>query len=90
MKALRFAGAFRKDLKRISRRGYHLGALEAVIDRLRAGEPLPVSNRAHPLQGDWKGYWDCHIGSDWVLIYKVTKEEVLLARTGTHADLFAN
>ncbi|MGD0023228.1 MAG: type II toxin-antitoxin system YafQ family toxin [Xanthobacteraceae bacterium] len=44
--------------------------------------------RPHPLKGDWKGYWECHISPDWLLIYKVTDEEVLLARTGTHADLF--
>lgn len=89
MKALRFAGAFRKDLKRVTRRGYDLGALEAMIDTLRAEKSLPAANRVHQLRGDWTGYWDCHIRPDWLLIYKVTEEEVLLARTGTHADIFA-
>ena len=42
-----------------------------------------------PLKGEWKGYWECHIASNWLLIYKLTDDEVLLARTGTHADLFA-
>jgi mRNA interferase YafQ len=44
--------------------------------------------RAHPLKGEWRGYWECHVAPDWLLIYKMTDEEVLLARTGTHADLF--
>jgi mRNA interferase YafQ len=51
-------------------------------------EALPAANRAHPLKGEWKGYWDCHIEPDWLLIYKLTDDEVRLARTGTHADLF--
>jgi mRNA interferase YafQ len=53
-----------------------------------AAKALPPSNRAHPLKGEWKGYWDCHVAPDWVLIYKLTEDELRLARTGTHADLF--
>ena len=49
---------------------------------------LPASKRAHPLKGAWNGYWECHVEPDWLLIYKVTDDEVRLARTGTHADLF--
>jgi mRNA interferase YafQ len=59
-----------------------------VVAKLQRGETLPAFNRAHPLKGDWKGYWDCHIEPDWVLIYKLTEDELRLARTGTHADLF--
>jgi mRNA interferase YafQ len=88
MKALRYSGAFRKDFKRISRRGYRLGKLEAVINALRSGNPLPVSARAHELKGEWRNYSECYVEPDWLLIYRVTGEEVLLARTGTHADLF--
>jgi len=50
---------------------------------------LAASNREHPLQVEWKGYWDCHIEPDWVLLYKLTEDELRLARTGTHSDLFA-
>ena len=88
MRSLRPSTAFKKDLKRIARRGYDLALLESMLSKLQAGTPLPPSNRAHPLKGDWKGYWDCHIRPDWVLIYKVTDSEVALARTGTHSDLF--
>jgi mRNA interferase YafQ len=88
MKPLRFAGAFRRDLKRIKRRGYRLDALDAIVTAIRRGQRLASSARAHPLQGEWRGYWECHVAPDWLVIYKVTDEEVLLARTGTHADLF--
>jgi mRNA interferase YafQ len=88
MKALRFAGAFRKDLKRIAKRGYDRARLDFIVDTLRQGNALPPALRTHPLKGEWKGYWECHVAPDWLLIYKVSGEEVLLARTGTHSDLF--
>jgi mRNA interferase YafQ len=88
MKSLRQSGAFKKDLKRLLRRGYDLSRLDAILQALQKNESLPATARPHPLKGDWKGYWDCHVASDWILIYKVTDDEVRLARTGTHADLF--
>jgi mRNA interferase YafQ len=88
MKSLRYAGAFRKDFKRVSRRGHRLEKLEAIIDALRTGDPLPATARPHKLKGEWKSHSECHVEPDWLLIYKLTDEEVLLARTGTHADLF--
>jgi len=88
MKAVRYEGSFSKDIKRIAKRNYKLQKLEAVIDLLRSDSPLPLTYHAHRLKGGWLGWWECHIASDWLLIYNVRKEEVLLARTGTHADLF--
>jgi mRNA interferase YafQ len=88
MKTLVESTAFRKDAKRVHKRSYDIRKLETIIGKLQAGELLPAPNRAHPLKGEWKGYWECHIGPDWLLIYKVTEDEVRLARTGTHADLF--
>jgi mRNA interferase YafQ len=88
MKYLRPSTAFKKDLKRIAKRGYDLTLLETVLAKLQAGETLPLSNRVHPLKGEWHGYWDCHIRPDWVLIYKASATEVSLARTGTHNDFF--
>jgi mRNA interferase YafQ len=90
MKALRIAMAFKKDLKRVERRGYERALLETVVDALRRGEELPTARRDHPLKGEWKDWRECHIEPDWLLIYKATDTEVLLARTGTHADLFGN
>jgi mRNA interferase YafQ len=80
--------AFRKDRKRVLRRGYDVAKLAAILRKLQRGEPLPPSSRPHPLKGGWKGYWECHVEPDWLLVYKVTDDEVRLARTGTHADLF--
>jgi len=88
MKYLRREGKFRKDLKRAGGRGYDLARLFAVLTLLAQGEILPSSAHPHLLHGEWKGYWECHIAPDWLLIYKVTDDEVILARTGTHADLF--
>jgi len=88
MRTLVESTAFRRDWKRAYKRGYDISKLVAIIRKLQLGEALPASNRAHPLKGEWKGYWDCHVEPDWLLIYKVTDDEVRLARTGTHADLF--
>jgi mRNA interferase YafQ len=88
MKTLRFGGAFTKDLKRITRRGYDRGRIDFIVNALRQGSLLPASARAHPLKGEWRGYWECHVAPDWLLIYKLSDSEVTLARTGTHSDLF--
>jgi mRNA interferase YafQ len=88
MRALRRSGAFDRDVKRLARRGYDLPRLTIAMAAIQQGEALPSSMRPHLLKGEWKGYWECHIQPDWLLIYKVTPDEVLLARTGTHADLF--
>ena len=89
MKTLRSpANAFKRDFKRITKRGYDPEKFEAVLDLLRRGQPLTEAHRDHPLKGEWKGWRECHIEPDWLLIYQTTETEILLARTGTHADLF--
>ena len=88
MKSIRWLGPFRKDHKRIVRRKYRMEKLEAIVQLLRDDEPLPISARSHKLTGEYDGFWECHLGPDWLLIYDSTDTEVLLARTGTHADLF--
>jgi len=79
---------FKKDVKRMRKRGKDLEKIKAVIDLFVAGEPLPPKNRDHKLGGNWIGRRDCHIEPDWILIYKLTEDELLLERTGTHSDLF--
>jgi len=59
-----------------------------VIDILVSGAALPESLRDHALTGDWKGWRDCHVEPDWLLIYKALSDELLLGRTGSHSDLF--
>jgi mRNA interferase YafQ len=88
MKAFRTTRAFRKDLRRLTRRGYDLALLTEVLEALRGSFQLPAARHDHPLKGEWKGWRECHVQADWLLIYKTTDTEVLVARTGTHADLF--
>ena len=59
-----------------------------VITMLMTGQSLPPQYHNHPLMGGYDGYWDCHIGNDCVLIYKIENEELLLVRIGTHSELF--
>ena len=79
---------FRDDLKRQKRRGKDLGDLIAAVELLAEQGELPSAYRAHKLSGEWSGVWECHVEPDWLLIYSVTDDEVLLIRTGTHTDLF--
>jgi mRNA interferase YafQ len=62
--------------------------LVAIVDALRNRLPLDPRHRDHPLLGDWKGYRECHIQADWLLIDRLDDTAVYLARTGTHSDLF--
>ena len=81
---------FKKDLELIQRRGYDLRLLQTVIDTLANGESLDAKYKAHELKGNYAGYMECHIKADWLLIYKIEKNILVLTltRTGTHGDLF--
>ncbi len=81
---------FRRDLKLASKRGRDLKLLDDVVTRLAQQEPLPEKNRDHSLTGDYIGFRECHIQPDWLLIYRVDGEALILflSRTGTHSDLF--
>ena len=83
-------GTFRKDLKLAKKRGLLLSELYTVMDLLATGESLPEKYRNHLLHGDYNGYWECHINSDWLLLYEKDTEIriISLYRTGTHADIF--
>jgi mRNA interferase YafQ len=79
---------FRADLRRQKRRGKDIGELVAAVELLAEQGVLPVAYQSHRLSGQWRGVWECHIEPDWLLIYSVSDEEILLIRTGTHDDLF--
>ena len=81
---------FKKDFKQAMKRGLKIKLLEDVIAKLAMGEALPESNRDHALTGDWKGFRECHILPDWLLIYRIENDVLVLTltRTGTHSDLF--
>jgi mRNA interferase YafQ len=88
MLQVRQSAAFRRDLKKAKKRGKDLTLLYAVVETLATGGTLDKKHVPHPLIGNWKPCWDCHIEPDWILIYVVTDVAVELVRTGTHADLF--
>lgn len=81
---------FKRDLKNLQRRGNDLRLLTAVIKTLATGEPLAEKHRDHALRGIWAKYRECHVTPDWLLIYKLDNDVLLLilTRTGTHSDLF--
>ena len=80
---------FKKDYKLAIKRGLNIKLLEEVITMLALGETLPEKCKDHPLSGDWIGHRECHILPDWLLIYRVEDDVLVLtlSRTGTHSDL---
>ncbi len=79
---------FKRDLKLCAKRHYDLDLITAVVDILRIPAPLPPKNKDHPLGGKWINHQECHIEPDWLLIYRVEGNDLMLYRTGTHSDLF--
>ncbi len=90
MLILKTTGQFRKDLKLAKKRGYKLDLLNDVLDILQAGKALPEKFRDHSLVGQYAGVRECHIQPDWLLIYIIDNDQLVLTavRTGTHSDLF--
>ncbi len=88
MRRLKTTKRFERDLKRTKKRGMHLDKLWAVVEQLLKNEPLEPRYRAHTLSGQWRSFRECHIEPDWLLIWREAEDELILARTGTHADLF--
>jgi len=79
---------FKKDIKVAIKRNLDLKKLESIIKDLQQDKPLPSKNRTHKLLGNYMDYWECHVEPDCLLVYKKTKTDLILARTGTHSDLF--
>ena len=81
---------FKKDFKLAMKRSMKIELLEEVIAMLAMGETLPDKHKDHALTGNWGGHRECHILPDWLLIYRIEDEVLVLtlARTGTHSDLF--
>ena len=85
---LSYTTQFKKDFKRISKQGKDLEKLEYVIETLLSKKSLDQKFNDHSLSGKWKNHRDCHIEPDWLLIYRITSESLILERTGSHSDLF--
>ncbi len=87
---LRYSTKFKKDYKTMIKRGYNPQLLESVLNILCNEQPLPSKYKDHSLYGNFEGHRECHITSDWLLIYKIEHDilTLTLTRTGSHSDLF--
>ena len=79
---------FKKDYKLAIKRGLDIELLDNAIRLLATGQPLPEEYNDHNLSGNWKGYRECHIQPDWLLIYRIEGKQLVLYRMGAHTDLF--
>ena len=88
MLELRMTGKMKQDIKKCKKRGLDMEKLQQVIDTLCSEQPLPERYKDHPLSGEWKDFRECHIENDWLLIYRIFEDELILSatRTGTHSD----
>ena len=89
MMELRFTSKFKKDYRRIKKQGKDLSKLESVLEALVRREVLPEAIRDHSLGGTYRGHRECHIEPDWLLIYRIDGEGLVLVatRTGSHSEL---
>ncbi|MBQ8804057.1 MAG: type II toxin-antitoxin system YafQ family toxin [Tyzzerella sp.] len=87
---IKYTTQFKKDYKLAQRRGLNIPLLDNLIKKLSTGEPLPKEYKDHALTGNWVGYRECHIQPNWLLIYYIHNDNLVLtlSRTGTHSDLF--
>ena len=88
MRIIRRTSQFKKDVKRIEKQGKDLDKLRKVLETLLSGEQLAQQYRDHVLVGQYKGTRECHVEPDWLLVYELTEDEIVLIRTGSHSDLF--
>ena len=88
MRDIEFTTQFKRDMKRIEKRGWKRSELNAVLELLVHERSLPLTLRDHPLTGNWKGARDLHVRPDWVLIYRIKGKRLILERTGSHSDIF--
>ena len=81
---------FKKDFKRCKKRGLDMSILETVIELLRINGNLPKIYKPHQLKGNYADCWECHLLSDWLLVWKQNDVELVLlfTNTGTHSDLY--
>lgn len=87
---IQYEKSFKKDYKRMLKRGCNPQNLQDVLTLLVNQQPLPEKYRDHNLSGNYTGYRECHIEPDWLLIYKIFNDKLVLVltRTGSHSDLF--
>ncbi len=87
-RAIRRTNQFKRDIKRLLRSGKDIEKLLSTVEKLAEGRKLPSEYNDHPLSGKYKDKRDCHIEPDWILIYAIEDDELVLYRTGSHTQLF--
>ena len=87
---VRQTAQFKRDLKKARKQGKERAAMDKAVSLLQNREPLPPKFKDHALTGDWKGYRECHVSPDWLLVYLVEDDVLVLTltRTGSHAEIF--
>ena len=87
---LSYTNRFKKDVKLLQKRGFDINLLKTAISILEETGELPLQNQPHKLSGPYTSFWEAHLKSDWLLIWKIfpNENEIWLTRTGTHSDLF--
>ncbi len=88
MRDLKYAKQFAKDIKLLTRRGKDMAKLRHLIELLVDSRALLAKFKDHPLSGDFSGFRECHLESDWLVVYQMDPHTLYLVRTGTHADIF--
>lgn len=90
MYSVAYSSTFKKDTRRCQKRNYDFNLLKEVLIELVEKGKLQKKYKPHKLSGNYKGFWECHIKPDWLLIWQQNDEEkiIKLDRTGTHSDLF--
>ncbi len=88
MRQIEYSGQFKRDLKRVKKRGKNIEKIQLTMKLLIDGNDLPEVLLDHPLKGNWKGCRDLHIEPDWLLIYRIDDNVLRFERTGSHSDLF--
>lgn len=87
---VKYSSRFKKGLRLAVKRGLDISLLEEIVEKIKTRVPLEAKYKDHPLSGNYKGFRECHLQPDWLLIYLI-EDDILtltLVATGTHADLF--
>jgi len=88
MRNISITAQFKRDVKKIKKAGKDAAKLREIIEKIADGKGLDEKYRDHALTGNYRHARECHIEPDWLLIYKLTKENLILIRTGSHSELF--
>lgn len=88
MLSVSYTNQFKKDIKLVKKRHLDAEKLKEIISLLMNKQDLPLKNKDHQLKGSLKDFRECHIEPDWLLMYRVKQDELILVRTGSHSDLF--